>query len=383
MGYELLPRPDDHCQTRSQSRFATVQASVLACFVMALSSPAPVLAVEHHAGGETARKVLRGGVQENVVPFYTDGTTGELPTGAEVSLTLNGNVNSELNKVGDDVYATVTVDVKKGDKVVLPGQWYVHGKVSEAQGQRRLGRDGFVTIKFDKLISPDGKYAIPFDAEASTKDKTIKSVARVVAKDSVYMSKGAIGGAVMSVEMGGLPLAITTHGISVGIGATAGALVGVGAALARKGKIASALPGEELKFRICSPIKLPAFKPEFLPSAQEVRKIANFELLVRKFEFLKDPFDDKRSRLLRVTFAMDNRTDREYSFGNVIVISSRNHQYYPYVLSYDSRNRLHRVAPSAREEATLTFGVDDPKQKYWLVLLDRGNISELTRVPIN
>lgn len=330
-----------------------------------------------------AGKVLRGGVTETAIPFYTDGTTGELPTGADVNLTLSGNVNSELNKVGDDVYATVTVDVKKDGKVVLPGQWYVHGKVSEAQGQRRMGRDGYVTIKFDQLISPDGKFAIPFEAEASTKDNTMKSVARVVAKDAVFVSKGAVGGAIMSAEMGGIPLAIATHGISIGVGATAGALLGGVAAIARKGKIASALPGEELKFRTSSPIKLPAFKPEYLPSAAIADKIENFDLLVRKFEFAKDPFGDKRSRLLKVTFAMDNRTDREYSFGNVIVISDRNHQYCPYALSADSRHRLHRVPPSGKEEATMTFGVDDPRQKYFLVLLNRGNTSELTRVPIN
>ena len=80
---------------------------------------------------------------------------------------------------------------------------------------------------------------------------------------------------------------------------------------------------------------------------------------------------------------MDNQTDKEYGFGNVVVISNHNHVYYPSVAGTDLHAFVRKVAPKSKECTTITFGVDSPKYKYWLVLLDRTNQHELTRVPIN
>lgn len=334
-------------------------------------------------GASAARPVLKGGVQEDISPFAADGAVQDVPKGTTVGITLMANVNSELSKVGDEIYAAVSLDVKNGQQVLLPGQWFVHGAVSEVGSQRRLGRDGYVTIKFDKLLSPDGKYQIPFEAEASTRDSAIKSVAKTIAVDSVYVSKGAVGGALLSVQLTGIPLAIASHGYSVAGGAAIGAGIGAYAALHRKGNIACVLPGEELKFKINKPIILPKFNADVLPSAAPLAKLDNFGIVINKIHFRADPFGDRASRLLQVDFKMDNQTDKEYSFGNVVVVSDHNQMYYPYALSAENKARRKKVAPKSSEQATMTFGVDGPRHKYWLVLLDRGNRGELMRVPVN
>ncbi len=335
------------------------------------------------ASTSLVRPTLKGGVTEDISPFAPDGSMQDVPKGTTVGITLMANVNSELSKVGDEILAAVSLDVRDGQRVLLPGQWFVHGTVSEVSSQRRLGRDGYVTIKFDKLLSPDGKYQIPFQAEASTRDSAIKSVARTVAVDSVYVGKGAVGGALLSVQLTGIPLAIASHGYSVAGGAAIGAGIGAYAALHRKGRIACVLPGEELKFKITKPIVLPQFNVDALPSAAPISKLNNFGIVINRAQFRPDPFGDRASRLLQVDFKMDNQTDKEYSFGNVVVVSDHNQMYYPYALSGNSKNRMKRVAPKSSEQATMTFGVDGPKHKYWLVLLDRGNRGELTRVPVN
>lgn len=331
-----------------------------------------------------AHPLLKGSVSETVSPFAADGSKNAIPQGTSISLTMMANINSELTHVGDEIAAMVSIDVKDkdGHKVILPGFWCVHGVVNDVQKQKRLGRDGFVSVKFDKLISPDGKFQVPIDAVASTKDSTAKTVAKVVAKDTYMVSKGAVGGAIASIEWGGIPLAVATHGYSVAIGAGVGASLGLFAALKRKGKIANGLCGEELKFRLDQPIELPAFNEQALPSAMPIHKIENLDIVINKFAFRKSPFGDKASRLLDVDFKMDNQTDHSYSIGSMVVVSDHNKMYLPYAFGGFS-SRLRTVAPKTAEKATITFDVDNNKRKYFLVLLDHSNTAELTRVPVN
>jgi hypothetical protein len=326
--------------------------------------------------------LLKGGVSETVSPFAEDGSKNEVQAGVPLNLTICVNLNSELSKVGDGVVAMVSSDVKQDGKPVLPGQWWVGGKVTEVEGRRRLGRDGYISVHFEKLVSPDGKYEIPVDITASTKESTVKSVAKVVTKDTVMVTTGAAAGALLSVQVTGIPLAVATHGYSVAAGAAFGASVGLLGALKRKGKVTAAITGEELKFRLDKPVTLPAFNAAALPSAVPIPKVDNLDISVEKISFRPDPFGDKASRLLRVDFKFNNQTDHEYSFGNIAVVSDHNQMYYPYVLA-DLNVRQKRVLPKSRQAGTITFAVTSGKHKYWLVLLDRGNKNELARVPVN
>lgn len=331
-----------------------------------------------------ARPLLKGGVTESLSPIATDGTTNVIPHGTPVHMVMVANLNSEWSKVGDEVVCMVSSDVKDGQKVLVPGQWFAKGKVTEVSGQRRLGRDGFISVKFDKLVSPDGKYVLPVDATLSTKDSTVKSVAKVVAKDSVMVTVGAVGGAIMSVEMTGIPVAVLTHGYSVAIGGGVGATVGLIAALKRKGKIATAIRGEALRMSLQQDITLPAFNADAIPSAVKTKKIDNLDIIVDRAKFLPSPFGDKKARLLQVKFKVANRTDREYSIGNFVVVSDYNITYHPHAFSLNSLSqRIKSVSSNTVNESTITFDVESPRRKYWLVLLDRGNKGELTRVPLN
>jgi hypothetical protein len=331
------------------------------------------------------RVLLKAGVSKVESPLE-EGVTNSVPAGTAVSLTMLANVNSEVTKVGESVVAMISLDAKdkNGGKIILPGQWCVHGVVSEVEHQRRLGRDGFVTVKFDRLVSPDGKYSVPIDASATTHESTAKAVTKVLAKDSVIVTRDAVRGAYVSVRITGIPMAIATHGYSVAAGAAAGAMVGLFNSANRKGKIACGLPGEELQFRFDKPVTLPAFNAAALPSAIPPAKLEDLNILVQKHNFMPDPYEDKSARLLRVSFRMINNSDRAYSFRHLVVISDHNKMYYPYALSMDSLSQSQKsVSPNCEQDGTITFGVDSPKRKYWLVLLDRTDREELTRVPVN
>ncbi|MBY0547987.1 MAG: hypothetical protein K2W95_11890 [Candidatus Obscuribacterales bacterium] len=326
---------------------------------------------------------LKGGVTETLSPFKADGSVETIKQGKALSITLSTNLNSELAQEGDDIYAMVSTDVKDGKKVLLPGQWKVHGKVTKVEKRRRGGLDGYVEIKFDQLISPDGKLSQPFEATVSTKDSAPKAIAKHLVKDTGYVSVGAVGGALMSVQLTGIPLAVATNGYSVAIGAAAGATLGAVAAGTRKGKIMSILPGDELKLTMSKPVVLPAFNPEALPSAAPPEVTEGVELFINNCKKLPDPYGDKHSCLLRVNFKFSNKTEKRYDFSDLTVISNRNQNYLPFTSMADIKETSKSVAPHSVMEGTITFHVGSPKYKYSLALMDKAKSKVLSRIPLN
>lgn len=327
--------------------------------------------------------LLKGKVTATQSPLL-QGSVQTIAPGTEVHLNLSGNLNSELSQKGDEVLARISVDVRDGDKVLLPGGWFVHGYVTDAGSQRRLGRDGHVSVEFDRIISPQGDIELPFGAKFSTKDSQLKSIAKVVAIDSGYVGAGAFAGALLSVQMTGLPVAIGTNGYSVAIGAGVGATIGAVGALKRKGKIAAFYPGDELKLKVTEPITMPGFDPTAIPSAVKPKELKGLEItIIGKPRFKKDEHSgDAHSRLLVVDLLLDNHAKTPVSFMDLAVVSEHNQRYYP-TFGVDFKKWNQRVEPGSIEQATMTFSVDSPKKKYWIVLLDRATKEELNRVPVN
>src|SRR5690606_29227366 len=198
--------------------------------------------------------------------------------------------------------------------VVLPGGWFVRGLVTDSVNQKRLGRDGYVEVEFDKLVSPDGDYELDFNAKFSSKDSKLKSAAKVVAIDSGYVAAGAGAGALLSVQLAGIGTAIATYGISVGIGAGVGASIGLFGALKRKGQIRTLLPGESFSLTTAEPITLPGFDPSMLLSAAPPAEVEGLDLTVNDYKFRKSPWDDKSSKLLEVDLNVVNKTKEPFHF---------------------------------------------------------------------
>jgi hypothetical protein len=374
---------------QGRADFSTAQAQTISRSEQPSTSPIAPAEIAEPSNGRQADVQPAGGgilkgrvtVDQSQSPFLS-GTVETLTKGTKVDLALMCNLNSEISQKGDEIFARVSVDLKNGQKVLLPNGWYLHGIVSDMKAQRRLGRDGYIQVDFDKLVSPDGQHDVPFNARFSSQDNQLKAIAKVVAVDAGYMTKGAVLGSVASVQMTGVPLAVATHGYSVAIGATVGAGIGLIGALKRKGKIASLFPSDEIRLNISEPITLPGINPKFLETIKPPEKLKNLELAVVEKHFDKDPLGDKQSRVLTLDVKVDNRTAKEYSFFDLAVISDHNQRYYPSMLG-KRHEWTKKVPPNTAKEGTLTFSVDSPKHRYWLVLLDKTNRQELSRVPIN
>jgi hypothetical protein len=327
-------------------------------------------------------RLLKATVSASPSPFLS-GSAQSIPKGTKVNLSVMGTLNSEFSQQGDDVFAKISCNVANGKTVIMPGGWFMHGKVTDVAVQKRLGRDGYVEVEFDKIVSPDGEYELPFKAKVSTKDNQLKAVAKTVLVDSGYVGLGALGGSIVSVQLTGIPTAIATHGISVGAGAAVGGTLGMIGALKRKGKIASFLPGDEMKMVTVEQIELPGFDPAFLPSARVPISTPNLTLAIKKKPtFAPDPLGDKLSRQLHMDVTIDNATPNQYSFFDLAVISDHDKRYYPSLAS-DFQAIKKKVPSHSQGTAHLVFSVDSPKRKYWLIMLNKSNRDEIARAAIN
>ena len=329
---------------------------------------------------------LHGAVRHDESPFIDDGKTTEtIPEGTPLKLTVTTSLNSEIAREGDEIRALVSTDLKDkdGKKVVLPGKWQVVGHVTRVEGQKRAGRDGFIDIKFDKLVSPDGKWEVPLDASASTKPSPLKTAAKQVAETTGYTTVGAIGGSILSVQLTGLPVAVSTYGISVGIGAAAGAAAGIAAALHRKGDILCAYPGDEINIRLPGTLVLPAFKQETVPSKAPIPQLEDVNIMIRDHKFMPYPYGDKNSRLLAVTFMVENNSKSEFCFADLGVVCNHNHSYLPYADKENLKLQRKRIKPGAVQEGTIVFQVGNPRLKYSLVLVNKATSHILSQVAIN
>lgn len=339
--------------------------------------------------GETfqGKPLLKGRVStlpENNGSPLLSGSLQMVPKGTSVDLTLQCHLNSELSQKGQEVFARISRDViaADGSKVVLPGKWVAHGFVTRVDRQKHNGRDGFVEVKFDKIISPDGQYEVPFETTFSTKDNELKSVAKVVLRDTKFATIGALAGSIMSVQMTGLPVAISTYGISVGIGGGIGATYGIACAVARKGKICSVYPGDHVKLKISEPLSLPGFNPLALDSARSRNHLSGLSLIVADYKFEKDPLSkDKNGQILRVNFIANNRSKQALSLRNVRVISDFDEVYAPHISA--AMMRFKELSPGSSQNISLPFSVDSKKQKYWLIMVRDSDGTEQARVEIN
>ena len=327
--------------------------------------------------------VLEGRVEsgDRISPFL-EGSVQTIPKGTKMELTLTSYINSEVSQKGDEVFMKVSADVPNGKGVAVPGGWYAHGFVTGAQGHQNMHRNGFVEIEFDKLVSPDGHTEVDFPAKLSTKDGVMTSTLKEVAFGSKCTTVGAVGGAILSVQLTGIGGAVATHGISVGVGAGVGAALGILGALKRQGKAESLYGGDDVKLTITEPIMMPGFKAELLPSAQKVPVLKDMKISVNKVKFLKDPSGDAQSRLLDVDMTVDNHTKKTYSPRQLQIIDDRGHVFSPWV-GENLKALMQKIGPEQSERIDVLYEVNSGKRKYWLSLRETSTGAELSRVPIN
>ena len=168
----------------------------------------------------------------------TSGTRMDVPVGTELDVRVSQSLSSATAKVEDRFEATTLVDLREGDRVIIPAGSVMRGVVSSVTKTTRLERKGALTLAFDQ-VTINGR-AHPIRA----------TVTQAIESEGVRGEAGKIGaGAGVGAIIGGI-----LGGVK---GALAGILIGGGGTIAAtEGKDVELPAGTVLRVRLDSGLNL-------------------------------------------------------------------------------------------------------------------------------
>jgi hypothetical protein len=164
-----------------------------------------------------------------------------VPAGTVLSVRLLESVGSDVNDAGDKFTASLASPVMIGDKVVIPAEAGIHGRVVQVQSGGRFSGKPSLVLELNELAYNGKDYSLRSSAFSKEGSSRTTRTAETV-------GSGAGIGAIVGAMVAG--------GRGAAIGAAIGAGIGTGVQARSKGSEVQ-LPAETvLSFRLKSPIEV-------------------------------------------------------------------------------------------------------------------------------
>ena len=161
-----------------------------------------------------------------------------VPVGTEFDVRLQTSLSSATARVEDTVEATTMVDLREGDRVLVPAGSVMRGMVSSVNKAGHIDRKGSLTIVFNRISLRGRSFPIRATVEQAIESEGIRGEAGKI-------GAGAGVGAILGAILGGAK------------GALAGILVGGGGVIAATEGTDVQLPaGTVLRVRLDSELSL-------------------------------------------------------------------------------------------------------------------------------
>jgi hypothetical protein len=312
------------------------------------------------------KQVLEGGVQYLVpkgTPLKLKLAT--VPTNGMKLLDRDMEGNLYPAKLGQIITAKTSEDIYVDDHKVVPEGTVFHGKVAKLVPPRRLHRDGWLQISFDRFTTPDGR-TFAFHAQADNfRPSTNKSKAKEAGRVAYHALGGAIVGTMVAYQLMGLHETISMHGYNLAAGAGGGAILAAGFAMADKGANAVLEPGDDMNMQIDTDLLMPAAVEATVKSGPNNRPGVTIKVVSSKL--IGDGFG---GHILRVTIDVDNQSDESLNSIDLFAEDS-NGTRLPLVAGPDDTSEfLFEVEPQSSRREVINFEVEYHKLKRQLVWLD-------------
>jgi hypothetical protein len=160
----------------------------------------------------------------------------EVPVGTEFDVRLQRSLSSSTAQVEDRFEATTLVDLREGDRVMVPAGSVMHGIVQAVTKAGRIERKGAITVAFDRITIRGQSYPVRATVEQALESEGIRG-------EVGKIGAGAGVGAVLGAILGGTK------------GALAGILIGGGGVTAAtEGKDVDLPAGTTLRVRLDTPL---------------------------------------------------------------------------------------------------------------------------------
>jgi len=188
------------------------------------------------------------------------------PAGLSMPISLQTSISTQVAKAGDMIEAQISQTMYLGDASIPAGS-VVLGTITEAKDGRRLSRSGELSIKFNRLRTPDGietpisahlvggigKYKDKDHANGETDTVHGEGLTAKLGQTAIRGGVGAGLGAALGTGLG----AIAGGGRGVGRGAWGGAAIGGGVGVAdmllRKGRDVIIPSGTAMNLQLDAP----------------------------------------------------------------------------------------------------------------------------------
>lgn len=302
---------------------------------------------------------------------------GELQKGTKVSMVVSNIINTENSEEGDEFFAEITEDIRSEEGVIIPAGSIAHGTITEVVDAKRFNRDANITLNFDYIATPDGR-EIPISAKMTTKRNPVHNAAVVAAQHAGYAVAGGALGSAVALNTLGVAAAVASHGYTIAGGAAIGAAVGLGIAMSKKGDQVLLAPGDSINVKMLQNVNLPVFHERAL--VEEEIKHEKLQVNITNIRFEKDPFGEPNTITLGLTIV--NKTKRTFSTFDMALVSDANAVYYPSPFG-DTQLWFKKIEPNGRIAGKVSFAVDNPKQKLWLVFFDSYTKKPMIKLSLN
>jgi hypothetical protein len=327
---------------------------------------------------DTAKKPLAGTISQTqqVSPTINPDEVKTIAPGQDLDMVISTSLEGGLTAENDEFFGKLTQPITIDGKVVLPRDTVVHGRVKTVANARRGGRNAHVTTEFDYLITPDGR-EIPITGNFSNKDAPLKAAAKVVGRTTGYGLAGGVLGAAMVLRYGGLAAVTASNGYALAGGAAVGGALGLGTALATKGKSLWIPPGSELRIKLQQPLKLPTMN--LPPEAAQNVELEGLKVDVMSLKLGKDPFGENAE--LTLSLDVTNGTDYTFSMFDIALEDENGTLHYPSCFG-DTGMWFEKLLPRTRLRGNVSFNVDNPRLRHHLVFYKQYTRQPLSRIAL-
>lgn len=294
-----------------------------------------------------------------------------------IEMTVSQVLDGTFSLEGDEFFAEVTSDVIGDKGVIIPKGTVAHGTITQTSSARRLGRDGYLNLSFDYLVTPDGR-EIPIEGKMSTKLHPLKAATKIVATDIGYTAVGGVAGGIFALQALGLEAAIASQGYTVAGGAALGGAVGLGMSLYRKGKNVLIAPGDEIKVKILSEVELPVYREEALK--QKELNFPGLDIRIVNILYEKDPFGEVNT--ITLSLSISNMSKKAFSGMDLALVNDYNSVFNPSIFG-DTKLLFSQFKPGDRYAGKISFAVNNVKQSYWLIVNDRATNKPIAKISLD
>lgn len=294
-----------------------------------------------------------------------------------VKMTVSQVLSSGYTQEGDEFFAELTDDVEGAKGVIIPKGSIAHGIVTIITDPQRAGRDGYIVVNFDYIVTSDGR-EIPIEGTMTTKDNKAVGAIKNVAEHTGYTLAGGLVGGLMALNIFGIEAAIASQGYLLAGGAAVGGIIALSSTLYRKGDEVLIKPGDELKVRMLSEVELPVFNKNAL--REDEVHYDGLKVQINDVAYEKDPFGELNT--ITMTLNINNLTKKTFSTFDIALVNDYKSVFYASPFG-ETGLWFKKIGPGDRVQGKLSFCVNDVKRKHWLVFYDRTNKEELARISID